>query len=540
MKIGKLSDLKAAGYNPRRISDEALKGLGYSLKEFGDLSGIVFNIRTGNLVAGHQRVKVLQAQYGDLAIEKGYIHANGDRFAVRLVDWPKEKEQAANVAANSPTIQGEFTEDLQTLLNSIQVDLPEVFAELNFEDLGVDLNHDLKNEITKEEGYKTLAERFGVPPFSVLDARQGYWQERKQAWIALGIRGELGRGENLIKLSESNDQYRYKKDEYLARIGRGKKADARTFGSGNPGDLGKRLTWVAGNREESNLDETSRKILAAGRKTANNKNYRQVADLRSNLNNAPLKPPRAVSTGTTNMAPGTSIFDPVLCELVYRWFMPPDGGAILDPFAGGSVRGIVAAKLGKQYTGIDLSDRQIEANKLQADEILTDNLPTWIVGDSLEVQELAPGVYDFIFSCPPYFDLEVYSNDERDLSQMTYTQFLKSYRDIITASCSMLNENRFACFVVGDIRDKKGFYRNFPADTIMAFQDCGLILYNDAVLVTAVGSLPIRGGKQFGSYRKLGKTHQNVLIFYKGNPQNIKAWGEPEFGEIETEEKVTT
>ena len=42
---------------------------------------------------------------------------------------------------------------------------------------------------------------------------------------------------------------------------------------------------------------------------------------------------------------GTSIFDPVLCELAYRWFCPP-GGVVLDPFAGGSVRGIVASKLG--------------------------------------------------------------------------------------------------------------------------------------------------------------------------------------------------
>lgn len=40
----------------------------------------------------------------------------------------------------------------------------------------------------------TLAERFVVPPFSVLDARQGYWQERKRAWIALGIQSEIGRG----------------------------------------------------------------------------------------------------------------------------------------------------------------------------------------------------------------------------------------------------------------------------------------------------------------------------------------------------------
>jgi hypothetical protein len=42
----------------------------------------------------------------------------------------------------------------------------------------------------------TLADRFGVPPFSVLDARQGYWQARKRTWLAYGIQSELGRGAN--------------------------------------------------------------------------------------------------------------------------------------------------------------------------------------------------------------------------------------------------------------------------------------------------------------------------------------------------------
>lgn len=46
----------------------------------------------------------------------------------------------------------------------------------------------------------------------------------------------------------------------------------------------------------------------------------------------------------------TSIFDPVLCELVYRWFSP-ESGTVLDPFAGGSVRGIVASKLGGNTLG---------------------------------------------------------------------------------------------------------------------------------------------------------------------------------------------
>lgn len=39
-----------------------------------------------------------------------------------------------------------------------------------------------------------LARRFGVPPFSVLSARDGEWQERKRKWLALGIQSELGRG----------------------------------------------------------------------------------------------------------------------------------------------------------------------------------------------------------------------------------------------------------------------------------------------------------------------------------------------------------
>lgn len=50
------------------------------------------------------------------------------------------------------------------------------------------------SEAATEQAKKTLSEKFLVPPFSVLDARQGYWQERKRAWLALGIKSEIGRG----------------------------------------------------------------------------------------------------------------------------------------------------------------------------------------------------------------------------------------------------------------------------------------------------------------------------------------------------------
>lgn len=100
----------------------------------------------------------------------------------------------------------------------------------------------------------------------------------------------------------------------------------------------------------------------------------------------------------------------------------------------------------------------------------------------------------------------------------------------------MLKEDRFACFVVGDIRDKNGFYRNFVSDTIAGFEKAGMQLYNEAILVNVIGSLPIRIQASFGSYRKLGKSHQNVLVFYKGNPKKIKDnYSEIEVAELEEE-----
>ena len=86
----------------------------------------------------------------------------------------------------------------------------------------------------------------------------------------------------------------------------------------------------------------------------------------------------------------TSIFDPVLCELMYRWFCP-DGDSILDPFAGGSVRGIVANYLGYKYTGIDIRKEQVDSNIEQGRSILGENIPNWVVGDSNKVLDTLDG-----------------------------------------------------------------------------------------------------------------------------------------------------
>lgn len=234
----------------------------------------------------------------------------------------------------------------------------------------------------------------------------------------------------------------------------------------------------------------------------------------------------------TGMMCDTSIFDPVLCEIAVRWFCPPSG-VIIDPFAGGSVRGIVSSKLGRKYVGIELRSEQVAANREQAAAICDEPHPVWIEGDSKDLDTLADGVKaDLVFTCPPYSDLEVYSDDPRDLSTMKYDDFISSYRLIIAKAVAALHPNRFACIVVANMRDKSGFYRRFVSDTEQAFVDAGARLYNEAMLINSVGSLRLRVGKQFTSSRKLGKSHQNVLVFCKGDgKQATEAIGMVDFGE---------
>lgn len=157
----KMTDLKPANYNPRTISDEALAGLSFSLKTFGDLSGIVWNLRTGNLVAGHQRVKEL-AKAGAEIDEYGLIeHPNGERFPVRVVDWDVDKEKVANVTANNALISGEFTPDLEPMLGEL-----EGFE--GYTDLRLD-------ELKKEFGKGIVAEEKAEVEFSArLDEESNY------------------------------------------------------------------------------------------------------------------------------------------------------------------------------------------------------------------------------------------------------------------------------------------------------------------------------------------------------------------------------
>lgn len=110
-EIKTVSEIKPAPYNPRQISDKKLSQLEKTMKEFGDISGIVINLETGNQVTGHQRCKklnpsweIVKEAYSDNTgtVAQGYvIDDQGVKWSYREVYWPLEKEKAANIAANN-------------------------------------------------------------------------------------------------------------------------------------------------------------------------------------------------------------------------------------------------------------------------------------------------------------------------------------------------------------------------------------------------------------------------------------------------------
>lgn len=210
----------------------------------------------------------------------------------------------------------------------------------------------------------------------------------------------------------------------------------------------------------------------------------------------------------------TSIFDPTLCEMMYRWFCPV-GGTVIDPFEGGSVRGIVANYLGYKYTGIDIREEQVRSNREQAEKILSvNNQPKWIVGDSNIVLPTIEDKFDMLLTCPPYADLEVYSDLEGDISNMKYSDFIFALECIMRKAAKLLKKEAFAVIVVGEVRDKEGNYYGFVPDTVKLMQRAGLEYYNEAILATSLASAAMRAGGNMKS-KKLVKVHQNVLIFKK-------------------------
>lgn len=231
---------------------------------------------------------------------------------------------------------------------------------------------------------------------------------------------------------------------------------------------------------------------------------------------------------------GTSTFSPVLCEIVYKWFCTPCS-RVFDPFAGGITRGAIAAVLGHNYVGTDINPAQVFDNydlwQGLKEKYIFEGSADWSAIDCLKVNISDILNSDLIFTCPPYFNLEKYTDLEADLSNLTdYGTFLSKYQKVIKLCYTVLKNDRFMVWVVSDVRGKTTTeYYGLVSDTIQIARDAGFKLYNEIILYNETGNLAITSPDYINRVRKVGRQHQNILVFYKGNPKNIQK----NFGEIQ-------
>lgn len=320
--------------------------------------------------------------------------------------------------------------------------------------------------------HASLNDTFVIPPFSVLDSRQGYWQSRKKMWR--GIIGDMGQSRQGKLYSSVELQY---KDLYT-RTTEHRKSLGISFSE-----------YIEKYVPKDVLEKEKSKVLSAG----------------------------------------VSLLDPVLAEIIVRWFGVKNGKAF-DCFAGDTMFGYVAARLGNEFTGIELRQEQADLNN----ERTADIAAQYICDDGQNVaKHITPNSQDLLFSCPPYFDLEVYSDLPNDASnQDSYEDFIKIIENAFKAAYTCLKENRFAVIVIGDVRSKaNGEYYDFGSDIKRIFREAGAHLINDIVLIETASSVALRAPRYMKS-RKVAKMHQNVFVFFKGDPNNIKT----EFPPIELNE----
>lgn len=495
-EIVKLSQIQVNGANPRIIRDDKFDKLINSILVLPKMLVLRPIVVDDTFVAlgGNMRYRALVA-ISEMSIEEIHNRLSGlrdfqkktqpeqERLLLYWATW-KDSPTAPIIRASelSEEEQREFI--IKDNVGYGEWDMDALANEWDTEDLtdwglddwdfidggGSGSDGDGSGQSGSGEDTKSLNDTFVIPPFSIFDSRQGYWQERKKMWRErIGDMGES----RTAKLVQSLEM-RYK-DLYTRTM-----KHRKELGINFKEYLEKYVPEDVRERED-------KKVLSQG----------------------------------------VSLFDPVLSEICCRWFTPFEGAKMFDPFAGDTQKGLVFAMCGYEFTGVELRQEQVDINN----RVIADrDLPIHYVCDDGQnvAKYFEPESQDMLFSCPPYYNLEVYSDLENDASnQGTYEDFLTIIRNAYTSALGCLKENRFAVVVVGDVRNKaNGEYYDFVGDVKRIFREAGAHLYNEIILVEMSSSAALRAAKSMES-RKVCKTHQNVLVFYKGDPSEIKQHFKP-------------
>lgn len=214
-----------------------------------------------------------------------------------------------------------------------------------------------------------------------------------------------------------------------------------------------------------------------------------------------------------------SVFPAPLVEWILLRYGGPSGGAVLDAFSGGPVRAVVSTIMGYAYTGFEIRQEQIDENETKLHSLGLSGA-NFVNGDGRFLDRATSDArsewFDIALTCPPYWNLEVYSTREDDLSNFqTYEQFRAGIAMCAMSHYPLMKPGAFVCLVVGPFRNKKtGELIDFPGHTIEDFREAGFLYWQSVILSKNFGSACQRSTTSWKG-QKLVPIHEHLLVFRK-------------------------
>ena len=211
-----------------------------------------------------------------------------------------------------------------------------------------------------------------------------------------------------------------------------------------------------------------------------------------------------------------SIFNPVVAIYILNIYGPKKGGLVYDPFAGGGTRAIICSKYGLKYIGIELRKEEIVSVNKRLKANNAEKGVKIFKGDSADVPFINTGSADFLMTCPPYYNMEVYDGPVGDLSMCdSYAGFLSGIDSVVKETKRILKRGALSCWVVGLTR---GHDSDLPLmalnhDVTRLHQNNGFELKEEIILLHKNNAAVRRVAMFDLGKRMLIRTHEYLLVF---------------------------
>jgi len=214
-----------------------------------------------------------------------------------------------------------------------------------------------------------------------------------------------------------------------------------------------------------------------------------------------------------------SIYNPTQAQFILKYYTE-EGWDILDPFAGRGTRSLMSLKLERNYYGIDSCGQTVEQNTIKIEEKKFTNKGEVRLGDGTKPQEVYPDqIFDAVFTCPPYYNIEKYSGGEGDLSHMTDSEFDEKIRILFHNLKGMVKKSNYKeknfhplIFTVGTVRRGDGGLLDMDKSFQDAAFDAGFILHDKMITVNNAPGAGFTFRRNW-EYKFLCKTHETTLVF---------------------------